>query len=498
MRGNQGDMATSFNNQAYLFFLLGDLCQAWQSYEFALNAAEQVDWKRVIVDVLNGQAEVLIQVDEFDKAEGALRKAEEIAQNAIGEIAFDDTYLAFAELEKFRGNFNQAIFYLRETARFNRGDFQEPIYQIQLASIYLSMGQAKIAQDTLQTAIEKLGIESHPSQLKAEGNFYMADACYRLGQKTESVGYLQKSLLDAAILGYDHFLVNAARRSPDFARNIALIWENKQLRSIIKRADSFQTGYNTLISKDDHSDEFVNITLQVRSFGDSEIRVDAEIIPTAAWKSARAKALFYFILDRGKVKRDEIAIEFWPNFSNAKVNSNFHATLWRVRNALGSKHIIAFDGEHYSINQQVDLFYDVHEYEEILKTLEDPSLTDFEIRNLRQQAIELYGGDFLTDIDMPWFDMRRSELHHKNLGLAIKSAEFETRHKNLENAKRLYELAISLDPYQDQLHLELMKCLVDMKSPTAAKAHFKNYCRLLDKELGIEPLTELQEFYKSI
>ena len=94
MRGNQGDMATSFNNQAYLYFLLGDFSQAWQSYEFALNAAEQVDWKRVIVDVLNGQAEVLIQIDEFDKAENTLRKAEEIAQNAVGEIASDDTYLS--------------------------------------------------------------------------------------------------------------------------------------------------------------------------------------------------------------------------------------------------------------------------------------------------------------------------------------------------------------------------------------------------------------------
>ena len=103
MRGNQGDMATSFNNQAYLYFLLGDFCQAWQSYEFALAAAEQVDWKRVIVDVLNGQAELLIQVDEFEKAETALKKVEEIAQTAISEIAIGDAYLELSELEKLRG-----------------------------------------------------------------------------------------------------------------------------------------------------------------------------------------------------------------------------------------------------------------------------------------------------------------------------------------------------------------------------------------------------------
>jgi hypothetical protein len=39
---------------------------------------------------------------------------------------------------------------------------------------------------------------------------------------------------------------------------------------------------------------------------------------------------------------------------------------------------------------------------------------------------------------------------------------------------------------------------VDLKSPTAAKAHFRNYVRILEKEIGSEPIEELREFYKSI
>lgn len=498
MRGNQGDMATSFNNQAYLYFLLGDFCQAWQSYEFALAAAEQVDWKRVIVDVLNGQAELLIQVDEFERAEAALRKVEEIAQTAAGEIATGYTNLELSELNKLRGDFNQAMFYLREAARSNKADFELPEYQVRLASIYLAMGQAEIAWDTLKGAVEQLELDKSPSQIKSLGYFYLADASHRLGKITKNQDAIQKAMTNAAQLGYDHFLVNATRRTPGFVQAIAEEWQNQHLLTIIKRANEFQTGYNHLVSKDEYQNEMSKLTLQVSSFGKSEIRVNAEIIPNAAWKSARAKALFYFILDRGKVKRDDIAIEFWPDFSNAKVNSNFHATLWRVRNALGSKHIIAFDGEYYSINQQVDLFYDVMEYEEILMMLEDPLLTEFQIRNLSQQAIEMYSGDYLTDIDMPWFDMRRNELGHQNLDFIIRFADFETSHQNLENAKKLYELAISLDPFQDHLHLALMKCLVDMKSPSAAKAHFKNYTYILDKELGIEPLEELQIYYNAI
>jgi len=303
---------------------------------------------------------------------------------------------------------------------------------------------------------------------------------------------------NAAKLGYDHFLVNAARRSPNFVQEIAQDWPNKHLLTIIRRVNEFQAGYQRLISRDSPEESMTELTLQVRSLGSDEIRVNAEIIPNSAWKSARAKALFYFILDRGKVRREDIAIEFWADFSKAKVNSNFHATLWRVRNALGSKHIISFDGEYYSINPQVDLFYDVNEYEEILSMLEDLSLTIYERRNLSQQAIDMYQGEFLVDVDMFWCDMRRNELRQKNLELTIRFAELEVENHHFEEAKKLYEHALVLDPYQDQLHLALMACLVNMKSPAAAKAHFINYARILEEELGIEPLEELQLFYNSL
>ena len=326
----------------------------------------------------------------------------------------------------------------------------------------------------------------------------MADALYRLGQTHEAQNFLQKSISAAAKLGYDHFLVNATRRSPSSVVAIVEAWPNKHAQTIIKRAQEFQTGYQSLISRGEAKEEISELTLQVRSLGSDEIRLNAEILPNSAWKSARAKALFYFILDQVKVKRDDIALEFWPDFSKAKVNSNFHASLWRVRNALGSKHIISFDGDNYSINPQVDIFYDVTEYEEILHMLEASTLSIYERRNLCQQAIDMYQGEFLINVDMPWCDMRRNELRKKNLDLLVQFAEIEIERQHFDEASELYEQAIALEPYQDQLHLALMDCLVKMKSPTAAKAHFRQYKRILKDELGIEPLDELQRFYEAL
>jgi two-component SAPR family response regulator len=319
-----------------------------------------------------------------------------------------------------------------------------------------------------------------------------------LRQEAEAQKYLDQALSTAAQLGYDHFLVNATRSSPEFSREIAQNWENKHLQAILRQAAEFQTGYQSLITREAEQKKSVELNLQVQSLGISEIHLNAEIVPLGAWQSAGARALFYFTLDRHKVKRDEIAVEFWPEFSNAKVNSNFHATLWRVRNALHSKQIIVFDGEYYSINDQVTVFYDVFEFEEIITRLAGKDLADIEFRNLSQQALELYRGDFLTDIDMSWVDARRNELQEKYLRLIVRSAEFETEYHNFESAKNLYIQAIAIDPYQDYLHLALMKCMVEMKAPAAAKAHYHDYLYLLREDLGIKPLRELQDFYNSI
>ncbi len=62
----------------------------------------------------------------------------------------------------------------------------------------------------------------------------------------------------------------------------------------------------------------------------------------------------------------------------------------------------------------------------------------------------------------------------------------------------MYEKAIEIDPYEDLLHLGLMKCLLQLKMPSSAKMHFENYRLSLLKDLGNEPVPELQAFADKI
>jgi DNA-binding SARP family transcriptional activator len=99
---------------------------------------------------------------------------------------------------------------------------------------------------------------------------------------------------------------------------------------------------------------------------------------------------------------------------------------------------------------------------------------------------------------MEWADRRREELRVKYLEALSALAKIESQGKRFTEAKKLYERIVAVDPYRDEAHLSLMKCLSLSGAPSAAIAHFKRYKSLLRKELNSEPLAELQEYYETL
>ena len=498
MRGNRGDLATSANNYAYLSYLMGDYQKAWQFYEQSLSAAEEVGWDRVIISVLNGQAELLVKIDEFEMAESALKKALQVLSRKPPGKTACNTYQIMAELETHKGNFNQAMYYLREAASSNQEDIKLPEYQIRMAEIYLVMEQPDLVISTLQPVLDELKNEENPDQNRSKALFLMAIAYFLIDDLNNAQEYLSNAFKTAAKLGYDSFLLSLAHRHPNMVLSIQKIWKNKQLDVFVQRLKDYKVGYQNIIERESLVEIPEQLTLQVKGFGDGEIRRNSEIIPNASWRSAGARALFFFILDRGKVKREDIIIHFWPEFSNAKVNSNFHATLWRVRNALGSKQIIAFENDYYYINPLVEVFYDVNEFEELFKKFKLKNTSINDQRGISLQLMDLYKGDYLSDIDMEWCDIRRSQLRQYFNNFLEKMASIELNRESYSEARTLFEKAIEFDPYQDFLHLGLMKCLVKLKLTALAKKHFLNYRKKLQEDLKLEPVDELYEYFNGI
>jgi len=196
------------------------------------------------------------------------------------------------------------------------------------------------------------------------------------------------------------------------------------------------------------------------------------------------------------VRKEEIALTFWPDFSQAQISSNLHATLWRVRRALEDKNIIRVADGFYALHPDVRLTYDVRTFESLLARARQAHVEDRAA--LYQEAARLYQGDFLEDLDMLWIDERRHELQRLYRQTLEAVIDHWLAQNDCNEAMTWLARGLKIEPYYDSWHLQWMRCLVATGAPAAARAYYEAYRDRLYEELGIPPDERLTDFYRQI
>jgi ATP/maltotriose-dependent transcriptional regulator MalT/DNA-binding SARP family transcriptional activator len=496
IHSNLGAISSARNNVAYLHHQVGHYSDAWKEYSMALENAKSINRVREQIAILNGRGELLLDLEETEEALANFQTAIQLG-NQFGERPeLVASYLGMSKIEKIRGQHQEAMSWLRKAASFTANPLSNAEYQVELGSVYASMGQHDLALQQFRTVLAKSNGNS-PSQNEVLAAFLAARSLFRTDKLEKAKPLFSEALAGAAQLGYDQFLVTASRSSMDLLEAVIHSSPTPQAKSLFERANAFRPGKLNL-DVGSHPEKAPDINIEVRAFGAGEIRVNGELLPSSVWRSSRARGLFFYILDRGKARKETIGLEFWPDFSAGKISSNFHATLWRVRQALGFKDAILFQGDQYSFHPSIHFWYDVAEFERYIRSANKPGISDPERSEILKQAVTLYQDPYLQDLYMEWADHRREELRNTFLETLSKLAAIESDAKRFVEAKKIYERIVGIDPYRDEAHLSLMKCLALSGASSAAIAHFKRYKSILRKELNSEPLPELQEYYNTL
>jgi ATP/maltotriose-dependent transcriptional regulator MalT/DNA-binding SARP family transcriptional activator len=497
IRSNLGALASARNNIGYLHHQLGEYAQAWKEYSTALDDARAAGRVRVQIGIMNGIAALLIDLEELDEARKYLNDALNLGSRAGEAQELTPVYLSLAALERKDGQFPQALNWLRKSV----GNLQSTIgfadYSVELGNIYLAMGQHGLALEQYETTIKSLKVSENPSQSHVLALFNTARTLFYLERRPEVSKYVERSMENAAKLGYDHFLVSAAYRAQEFLDYIEQANPSAQLEDFVARAIEFQPDKG-LLEPEIIDEKVPDLYIQVQALGDVKIRRNGELLPATIWRSNRARALFFYILLHKRVRKESIGLDFWPDFSAGKVSSNFHATLWRVRQALGFRDSVIFEEEQYRLHPSIKVWFDVDEFQNYIRLAQNGKLTSASRAELLRQAVQLYQGPYLLDVYMDWADKFRDEMRNAYLESLASLAGLESKSKRYGESRRLYEKIVAVDPYRDEIHLELMKCLNLLGSPSAALAHFKQYKALLRRELNAEPLPELQAYYEQL
>ncbi len=233
-------------------------------------------------------------------------------------------------------------------------------------------------------------------------------------------------------------------------------------------------------------------TLELKVLG--ELTITQNGIPLPEIKSQKGKALLCYLAVRGKTAtRPFLAALFWPDMPERQALMNLRKTLQRLR-PLHSYLLIT--RETVAFNNDADFWLDVAEFEEGAILQDSARL---------QEAVALYQGDFLdgfmlsnTPLFEEWVLGQRARLREAALGTLRGLIVHFEEGGELETAVAYARQLLTIEPWHEETHRDLMRLLALSNKRSAALAQYETCCQMLADELGVAPATATVQLYEQI
>jgi DNA-binding SARP family transcriptional activator len=246
--------------------------------------------------------------------------------------------------------------------------------------------------------------------------------------------------------------------------------------------------------------------LDVRLLGSLQLKQDGQKSLTG-FKSNKVRALLaYLVVEATRPhQRRRLAALLWPEISESKALTNLRYALSNLRKVIGDHAAqppyLIITPQTIQYNQDSNTLVDVNEFERSVKLAQAHPL---DIDSLHQAA-ELYRGSFLEGFAIPdsipfeeWLLVKRERLERLvNWVFQRLADEYELAGeyaKAVEFAKR----QLHLNPWREEVHQQIMRCLYYLGQRSAAIAQYEACCSALKADLGLEPSQETQTLYTQI
>jgi DNA-binding SARP family transcriptional activator len=182
-----------------------------------------------------------------------------------------------------------------------------------------------------------------------------------------------------------------------------------------------------------------------------------------------------------------LILEFWPDSPRNKSTSQLQSTLYDARRTVGSEVLIyQASQESYQLNPEAQIWYDVAEFENALALAAERGPGRERARYLRQ-AIDLYTGPYLVDINTNWAGERRNELDTAFLQGVIDLGDCYLAERDFGEAHKWYQQALKIDNYREDVHRRIMLALASHGRKAEALRHYQHCVQILNDELGVAP-----------
>ena len=243
--------------------------------------------------------------------------------------------------------------------------------------------------------------------------------------------------------------------------------------------------------------------LALSLFGSFQASADERPINNFPTDKVRALLAYLTVEADRPHRRDTLAALLWPNWDNRGARNNLRLALHRLRDALDtagpslSDDLFGVTRETVQVHSTA-VAVDVARFVGLLEVCETHPhrLLHLCPSCLGQlgEAAGLYSGELLAGLsiaDAPAFEQwelsRREEMTQRVLSLLNRLADAFEHLGDLGRALLFAHRQLSIDPYREEAHRQVIRCYARQGERAAALAHYDRARRLLADELGIDP-----------
>ena len=236
-----------------------------------------------------------------------------------------------------------------------------------------------------------------------------------------------------------------------------------------------------------------DLELELLALDGSQVIYKGNVVRDFESSVARTMAFLLAQYPSG-LPRERISDMLWPDSSQARGESLFHSTIYRLRRALDRRAILQVNGI-YRLNPKLRYRYDVSEFERLARL---GRADDEAGRIARVNAINIYRNGFLEAHDYPWCHEIRHALQHDMIRLLTLEADYLALQGACESAETLYLRVLALDELDERAHRGIMWCRARLGDASGAMRQFRECSRILHQEMGVPPRPDTQRLFDQI
>jgi DNA-binding SARP family transcriptional activator len=240
-------------------------------------------------------------------------------------------------------------------------------------------------------------------------------------------------------------------------------------------------------------------TLRVQTLGRFQVQRGRATVGADEWHREKARSLFQLLVaNRGRfLQRDEIAAALWPEANADTAEGQFKVTLNTLQGVLEPQRppraptlFVQRRGSSYGLNPAAPLWIDAAVFEEwVAQANSEPN--EGRKRELLQQALTLYEGDFLPKcLYEDWCRQERERLRRLYLNAALQTAELLLAGDEADQVAHLCQQILTVDECLEPAYQLLIRAHLRRGDRVQALRAYERCEACLRQELDMTPAQE--------